>query len=189
MPLLSISYNNIPFHLRRYSPFTYHQFWSSGAIRNALTLSKNPVCTRHGSTEDTWYEERVATQQDRSSTWDIPSSSLAKVDRTQRCISSEREEKEDAVGRGTQKEQAEVRWWWRWHAKEARHRFRDSAQKGEKTERVGSVRLVGEWLAVAGWPVSRLRWTRRHATRSYPSAAAATESFALNRASLPILYL
>lgn len=61
------------------SLFTYHQFRSSGAIRNALTLSKNPVCTRHGSTEDTWYEERVATQQDRSSTWDIPSSSLAKV--------------------------------------------------------------------------------------------------------------
>lgn len=79
MLLLSISCNNIPSHLKRYSPFTYHQFRSSGAIRNALTLSKNPVCTRHGSTEDTWYEERVATQQDRSSTWDIPSSSLAKV--------------------------------------------------------------------------------------------------------------
>lgn len=77
--LLSVSCNNIPFHLKRYSPFTYHQFRSSGAIRNALTLLKNPVCTRHGSTEDTWYEERVATQQDRSSTWDIPSSSLAKV--------------------------------------------------------------------------------------------------------------
>lgn len=79
MALSSVSCNNIPFHLKRYSPFTYHQFRSSGAIRNALTLSKNPVCTRHESTEDTWYEERVATQQDRSSTWDIPSSSLAKV--------------------------------------------------------------------------------------------------------------
>jgi len=61
--------------------------------------------------------------------------------------------------------------------------YLDSAQKGEKTERASP---VGERLAVAGW---RLRWTRRHATRSYPSAAAATESSALNRASLPILYL
>jgi len=79
MLLLSTSCNNIPSHLKRNSLFTYHRFRSSGAIRNALMLSKNPVCTRHGSTEDTWYEERVATQQDRSSTWDIPSSSLAKV--------------------------------------------------------------------------------------------------------------
>ncbi|KYN32104.1 hypothetical protein ALC56_13482 [Trachymyrmex septentrionalis] len=129
MPLLSASCNNIPSHLKRNSLFTYHQFRSSGAIRNALTLSKNPVCTRHGSTEDTWYEERVATQQDRSSTWDIPSSSLAKVDRAQRCISSKREEKEDAVGRGIQKEQADLRWWWRWYAKEARHRHNESSVK------------------------------------------------------------
>lgn len=30
--------------------------------------------------------------------------------------------KEDVPWDGAQKEQADVRWWWRWHAKEARHR-------------------------------------------------------------------
>ncbi|KYN02823.1 hypothetical protein ALC62_06401 [Cyphomyrmex costatus] len=158
MPLSSVSCNNIPSHLKRNSLFTYHQFRSSGAIRNALTLSKNPVCTRHGSTEDTWYEERVATQQDRSSTWDIPSSSLAKVDRTQRCISSKGEEKEDAVGRGIQKEQAEPRWWWRWHAKEAR-------RIGKRTEPVVRRHLAAPYIFLR---LPRFPYPRGNKRRTFP---------------------
>lgn len=46
--------------------------------------------------------------------------------------------KEDVPRNGVQKDQAEVRWWWRWHAKKAR--------MGKRTEPVVRRHLVAPYI-------------------------------------------
>lgn len=73
---------------------------------------------------------------------------------------------------------------WKGIAVKRETRSREMSRKRRRTRKEGSV----DGYVVTGWLDSRLKWTRRRATRSYPIAAAATESSALNRASLHSLY-
>lgn len=80
VPLLNASYNNIPSRLK--SAIVSSRITSFGLPVPSGTRSRSRrtlFARGTGVPRTLWYEERVATQQDRSSTWDIPSSSLAKV--------------------------------------------------------------------------------------------------------------